>query len=227
MPDHEIQNQDNSSDESLADIAKHRGGKLAPDQFKRAIAFDFEGVGVAPGNHGDLPAPSLIGYRCDGNTSYFLVDPALKLLARGRKGLERDCEYRPLDQALESIVDKAREEERLILVFSQHEGRMIEHHAPGLVQKYAEVLADVKPLMEEGFRLRNRRSPQRSENETTLSSLAGQWKPSLVEKQQPVEVGKSIRDLRSALEGKSLLNQLSELWRNRFQDLLHYNDSCL
>ena len=212
---------------TLMETSRNLGRKLTSQEIKDAIVIDFEGVGVATtgAEQGVLKQPSLLGIRCDQKTTFYLLDKKMQLLSRGvRNDHERACGVATLRAALAEVVDKAHHENRLVIAFSRHEPDLIERFASAeIVSAFSDILADIKPVFEKGFRRKKGRAPRRTDGERTLACMASLWRRPLVERQRDIEVGKTIRKLHRALVGKSRLGSVTPEIRERFRDLLEYN----
>ena len=212
---------------TLMETSRNLGRKLTSQEIKNAIVIDFEGVGVATtgAEQGVLKPPSLLGTRCDQKTTFYLLDEKLALLGRGvRDQHERSCGVATLHAALTEIADKAHQENRFVIAFSRHESDLIERFAPAeSVSAFSDILADIKPVFEKGFKRKKGRAPRRTDGERTLACMASLWRRSQVECQRDIEVGRTIQKLRRALVGKSRLGSVTPEIRERFRDLLEYN----
>ena len=212
---------------TLMETSRNLGRKITSQEINDAIVIDFEGVGVATSGAEQcvLKEPSLLGVRCDGETTFYLLDEKLALLGRGvRDHHERACGVATLRAALSEIADKAHQENRFVIAFSRHESDLIERFATaGIVSAFSDILADIKPVFEKGFRRKKGRAPRRTDGERTLACMASLWKKSLVERQRDIEVGMTIRKLRRAVAGRSRLRSVTPEIRERFRDLLEYN----
>lgn len=212
---------------SLMKTSRKLGTKLTSQEINNGIIIDFEGVGVATtgAEQGLLKPPSLLGTRCDRKTTFYLLDKKLALLGRGvRDHHERACRVATLRAALAEIAHKAHQENRFVIAFSRHESDLIERFSSAeMVSAFSDILADIKPVFEKGFKRKKGRAPRRTEGERTLACMASLWRRPLVECQRDIEVGMTIRKLRRALVGKSRLRSVTPEVRERFRDLLEYN----
>lgn len=90
-----------------------REKQISPTEAVRAIYFDFEGF--------EDEAPVLLGTVCAYQSKLFVLDEELRPAAQ-----EIEAEVASLNEAVETLFATARDEDRRLVAFTQHEKQQIE-----------------------------------------------------------------------------------------------------
>ncbi len=118
---------------------------ITPEQAKRGIYLDFEGLGRSPGH--PRPHPHLLGALVGGKFHQFVFHPRYGPLVRGAKvRLRRErgnFEMSTLDEALSLLLERAEDQDRRLFAYSIHEQEIINRHAsPEVAARARVVLSD-------------------------------------------------------------------------------------
>lgn len=97
-----------------------RSSPISEDEAARALYLDFEGPGNA--RNGEARMPILAGVLCEGVYSATLLDKRLAAAMRDRD----DVAFEGLDDFLESLLCKARNEVRRIAYWTSAERNLFE-----------------------------------------------------------------------------------------------------
>lgn len=208
---------------------------LTPEDAKKAIYIDFEGVGKSRNaKHG--PRPALLGVLVNNRYTGYILEKKLRPITKGLEGFAAmgiaSRIFNPcLDAVIEELTRRAQEEKRVILYFSDHEKTAIEEHCDSeTAAAFGELSGNAKLLLQ---KWRNRRPRQRMNHGNGLNDfcmLAGKpaWIP------EPPQMGAkkgpaaAIRILCEKCAETGRWSELKPAHQQLARDLLKYNrEDCV
>ena len=208
---------------------------LTPEDAKKAIYIDFEGVGKSRNaQHG--PRPALLGALVNNRYTGYILENQLRPITKGLKGFASmgigSRIFNPcLDAVIEELTRRAKEEKRVILYFSDHEKTAIDEHCGSeAAAAFREVSGNAKLLLQ---KWKNKRPRQKMNHDNSLNGfcmLAGEpvWIP------EPPKMGArrgpaaAIHILRKECVETRRWSGLRPAHQQLARDLLKYNrEDCV
>ena len=188
---------------------------MTHEEAMNALYIDFEG--------NKDKQPTLLGYCEDEQHTVFLIEDSFSILERPVRGFG-SCKRTyvdSMDSALEAICERAREEDRLIVSFSQHELNMFSKYSSDqtLLDEFRSAYRDGKAVLRHRTRNDPNRLMHRGRTLANYCALYGLPEPSAPSR----GLGQALRDLRKRLEKTTRWKGLHQRWRDLATEVIAYN----
>lgn len=179
---------------------------ITPTEAFRAIYLDLEGLVKEP--------PALLGWACEFDFEQVVLDVQLELPARGKR-----LSVRSLSKAVGELLDRCRQEDRVLIGYSQSEKHMI---ADATAFTADDIYRDAKAIAKRWI---NRLHPDAKSGwdewklRYLLEYMGFPWPSHLGYK----KATKKIRTVRDRADGKESYEEIARGGKKHWTNLLYYN----
>jgi len=198
---------------------------ISPEEARRAIYFDFEGL-KSEGEE-ESPLPALLGHECEKTFRCQVLDERLMLMRRGVKRCREGAST--IEDAMRELIERCEREGRKLMSFSDHERMICEEWLPEeLYGRFEKLWVNAKKQIGWWSRKRPAKHAEivdRPEEEGGGRTLANYCHMAGLNPSQPPEKGpaETIRFLYRKMAKVRPGRRLDPATRARAKELVRYN----